>query len=162
MAARAKLVLPLLQQALHRAKQLIADDQLFFPFSLMTCPSGNIQPVDSSNEQLNPNLRETYRHLENTIMAGVMAGKILAVAIAVDITIPEGQPSQHQDAIRILVEAQGYARYFYLPYRRQSSSGINVKKQQGVKTIFGDCFSVECSPKYFTSQPILSSPAMMH
>ena len=157
MSARAKVILPLLSEALRLGKQIVSEDGVFYPFGLGLEANGNILIGGSLYNDHYPDPRECYEELQKKIATEIATDKFAAVAIAVDATVPEGHASEYQEAIRIFVEASGYTTYFYYPYRREPSSAAKPAKRIKSKTVFGSSFTVEAAPKYFRSGLVLSS-----
>ncbi len=149
MPARAKVILPLLSQALRLGKQIVSADGVFYPFGMGLEANGNILISGGLYDDHFPDPRESYENLQKKISTEIAMGKFAAVAIIVDVSVPEGHSSEYQDTIRVYVEAPNYAMYFYYPYRRDPLTPTRTAKRLKSKTVFGDSFTVEAAPKYF-------------
>ncbi len=72
------------------------------------------------------------------------AGQALAMAVAVDVNIPNQYAAPFRDGLRITLEAQDYARFIYVPYHLTDPDASGASK--GVE--FFEPISVEIGPSH--------------
>jgi hypothetical protein len=72
--------------------------------------------------------------------------KIIAGAIAADVTVPREYQSPFPDAIRVLLECAGYSRFMYLPYRVTKPGIFARLTKAGFRCEFGEFISVDVPP----------------
>lgn len=128
MPVEAKLVLPLLSFALEKAREIVAKGHQLQPFHLAMGSEGELHDVD---RKTNP---------DRSIVADIAADRIVAVAIGTQVV-----ESSRRRAVRILIEAPGYARCFYLPFTRAKPESASSTPN----TEFGELSSRVTQPRYF-------------
>jgi hypothetical protein len=62
---------------------------------------------------------------ERFVAAGAN-GRILAAALVANVAVPEELEAPSRDAIRVHLEAQGFARFIYVPYEVTSEQTLRL------------------------------------
>ncbi|MDE0854193.1 MAG: hypothetical protein OSA97_07200 [Nevskia sp.] len=148
MLARAKYVLPLLSEALRFGKHQLSGRRVLYPTGFYTTRSGDVRLAGGWNGAAQPEVRERLIAIEESFAAQIAAGDAVAIALVADIVTPEHCRCHYPDAIRVLIEAAGYARQFYLPYAAEDTSS----RQDGTALVFGEITSLEVPGRYFPSE----------
>ena len=73
-------------------------------------------------------------------------GEIQAAGVAANVDIPAEYGAPFPDGIRVLVECQGYARFFYLPYRVGKPTLKDRLLGRRPEVEYGEFISVELPP----------------
>lgn len=99
------------------AQQMLAQSGEFHPFGAFVNADGEIEALGAYLGSEFPPGSEVYAILESTVASMAAQGKASAYALAANVTIPSGLASPLRDGIRVHVEAPGYSRLVYTPYR---------------------------------------------
>lgn len=99
------------------AKHMIAEAGEFHPFGAFVNADGRVEALGAHLGTELPRGSEVYAFLENALGSMVAQGKVGAYALAANVNIPSGLASPLPDGIRVHVEAPGYSRLVYTPYR---------------------------------------------
>ena len=142
-----KLLSEMLDGCCDFAHTLLAKTGAFYPFGETADASGVRSMVGGYNGEEHPNPREIYDLLLGSFRESARGGKISAAALAADVTVPAEYESPYPDAVRVLIEAPGYSRFVYRPYRVIEPSGIGRLLRAGREVAYGEMFSVETPPQ---------------
>src|SRR5262249_1860263 len=107
----------LLMYCLNFARQMLQSHGAFHPFGAVLGADEKVAAVGGYTGEEHPKGAEVFLLLQGAMKAQFEEKKIVAAAIAADVNIPSQYQSPFPDGIRVLLEADGYSRYFYLPYR---------------------------------------------
>jgi hypothetical protein len=86
-----------------------------------------------------PEGQEVYELLIKALRSDLCDGRAIAVAVAVDVNIPEQYTAPYRDGLRVTLEALEYSRLIYVPYRLVSQGLFRSKKT----VEFSEPFAVE-------------------
>lgn len=136
------------------AKQMLHDSGAFYPFGATLSPEEKITAVGGSTGDEYPKGREMFLLLQSAMKAQFAEKKIIAGAIAADVTVPQEYQSPFPDAIRVLLECAGYSRFVYLPYRVTKPGLIARLLKASFRCEFGEFFSVDIPPMLAVEQKI--------
>jgi hypothetical protein len=100
------------------AKQMVANGGEFYPFGAFLNNQGGVEALAAHIGVEYPNSQELYQFLHGAISAMAAEKKLIAYAIAANVDIPARFESPFRDGIRVHIEAPGYSRFVYTPYRR--------------------------------------------
>lgn len=147
MQPRANLVLPLISQALALGREAVQIDGILYPFALCKTLSGDVEAIHVKKPGSNTNPRDLYAQVTKRVQQSPGGIAIAALAIVADTTLPESLGLTALDAIRVFVEAPGYARNFYLPYSCDRQS-VRVGNTRLPVVTFGVQLTTEAKPRY--------------
>jgi hypothetical protein len=102
------------------AKQMLAEAGEFHPFGALVNRNGQVEVLAAHLGSEFPQGSELYTFLEGTVRAMASEGKAVAYALAANVTIPAHISAPLPDGVRVHVEAPGYSRLIYTPYRALS------------------------------------------
>jgi hypothetical protein len=129
------------------AHTLLTKTGAFYPFGESADASGVRSMVGGYDGEEHPNPREIYELLLGAFREGARDGRISAAALAVDVTVPTEYESPFPDAVRVLIEAPGYSRLVYRPYRVIEPSGLGRFLRASREIEYGEMFSVSTPPQ---------------
>ena len=136
----------LLTYCIDFAKQMLHGHGAFHPFGAVLRPDHKVAAVAGDTGEEHPKGAEVFLLLQRAMKAEFEEKKILAGAIAADVTVPREYHSPFPDAIRVLLECAGYSRFMYLPYRVTKPSIFARLTKAGFHCEFGEFISVEVPP----------------
>jgi hypothetical protein len=143
----------LLELSLDFARQMIRDHGEFYPFGAALAPDLSPRMVGAYDGDEHPDRRTVHPLLEQAFEADVAAGKYAAVAITADVNIPGEYEPTYPDGIRVYIEAAGYCRYIYLPYRRTTPGLFARLRGLGPGAEFGELIPIDIPHRFFGSEP---------
>jgi hypothetical protein len=136
----------LLTYCIDFATTMLKDSGEFHPFGAVLDPSGEVRAVGAYNGEEHPRGSELYELLSGAFADEASAGKIMGAALAANVDVPAQFDSPLRDAVRVTLEASGYSRLIYWPYKIERKGFL--KRQSDVQ--FGDPFAVEMEPQFFS------------
>lgn len=113
----------LLQHCQLVSRKLLADAGEFYPFGAFVTPANEVQALGMLGVE-HPNTQEAYSFLRGAISQMWAERRVIAYAIAANVDIPAEYKSPYSDGVRVHVEAPGYSRYIYTPYRILPHRGL--------------------------------------
>jgi len=116
----------------------------FHPFGASVGPDGRITAAGAYNGEEHPNGQELYKLLLKGLGESIRTNKVIAVAIAANVNIPQQYSSASPDGLRVHLEGRGFSRFVYVPYRLGKHEDGTVARAD-----FLEPFSVEISPNLF-------------
>jgi len=134
----------LLESVTDFAKLMVADAGEFYPFGGFLGPDGRVSMLGVHDGQEHPDRHDVYRRAEEALGRLVRSGEAAAIALVADVNIPPTYQPPFPDGIRVLVEAPGYSRFFYVPYSRPHG--------HRAEATFGDFISVDVQATFFAAQ----------
>jgi len=143
----------LLELSLDFARHMIRDHGEFYPFGAALDPDLSPRMIGAYDGTEHPDRRNVHQLLEQGFEADVAAGKYAAVAITADVNIPPEYEPTFPDGIRVYIEAPGYCRFIYLPYRRASPGAFARLRGRGPATEFGELIPIDIPHRFFGSAP---------
>ena len=142
----------LLTYCTNFAKQMLHDSGAFNPFGAVLTPDEKVTAVGGWTGEEHPKSAEVFLMLQSAMKAQFEEKKILAGAIAADVTVPQNYQSPFPDAIRVLLECSGYSRFIYLPYRVTKPGIFARLSKSGFRCEFGEFISVDIAPMISAQQ----------
>jgi hypothetical protein len=125
------------------ARTMLEDSGEFHPFGAKVDTAGQVVAVGGLIEgQEHPRGQEVYELLMGNLRSELADGRAIAIAVAVNVNIPDQYSPRHKDGLRVTLESTGYSRFIYVPYRLERAGLFNSKK----KVELADPFSVELKP----------------
>jgi len=139
----------ILEDAWEFAKVMLGKAGEFYPFAETADGSGGRAMLGGFLGEEHPDPRSLYVFLKDSLARQVAEGKVCAVALAANVDVPKEYDSKYPDAIRVHIEAPGYARYVYLPYRVEPQTAAGRLFHRPNKTAYAEPFSVDIPPVFF-------------
>jgi hypothetical protein len=99
------------------AKKRLSDAGEFVPFGAFINGSGKLEALAAMPAKSKQSTEDAYRLLWESTTQMAKEGRLLAYAIASSVNVPPALRPQFPVGIRINVEAKGYSRVLYTPYR---------------------------------------------
>ena len=135
----------LLAYCMDFAHTMLKDSGEFFPFGATLSPDGEMATVGGWTGEERPKSQEVYQLLAGAFVAAAQEGRIIGVALAADVIVPDRYNPRTKDALRVQLEAPGFARFIYVPYELQVPS-LTVAEPTWV---MHEPFAVEIKPLFF-------------
>ncbi len=143
----------LLQYCESFAKQMLSRAGEFPPFgSFLNAESGKVDALGALTGAENPTGVATYQLLESFVSERARAGSLLAYGLAANVNMPKHLNSPFPDGIRIHVEAPGYSRIIYIPYRLLPFAPLRRFLAFLPTVHYAEEIAVDTSPKQFSTQ----------
>jgi hypothetical protein len=131
------------------AREMLEKAGDFYPFGETLDAAGKRAMVGGYDGNEHPDAREIYTLLQGAFRDAARSGQISAAALAVNVNIPTDYESPYPDGIRVLIEAVGYSRYLYFPYRVHPQSLVaRLAKRRRVVDL-AEPFTVGIPPQLF-------------
>jgi hypothetical protein len=108
----------ILEQAVHRAQNLLEQTKQFQPFLMLLNDAGEIELYENEIEDST----QSYTVLENTLRERIKEGDVDLMVLVVDTLIPERFVQDVPSSIRLHLEEKSQidkkvgARFLYVPY----------------------------------------------
>ncbi len=99
------------------AKRMLSKSGAFYPFGAFINADDKLEALAASTGQDRPNPRELLELMRAIVGELAGSGRLKAYAIAADVNIPAAYEPPFPDGIRMQIEAPGYSRFVYTPYR---------------------------------------------
>ena len=131
------------------AKLMLSKAGDFYPFGEIADPDARRSMQGGWNGEEHPDRRAIYELLRESFAKDVREGRIGAIALAANVTIPSTFKSELPDGIRVHLEAPGYSRFFYLPYRVKRRTMTQRVFRRPYDVAYGALFSVDVPPEFF-------------
>jgi hypothetical protein len=106
------------------AMQMLSSTGEFYPFGAVISPEGRFEAMGANLGTEHPASQDQYVFLYGALAQMAKEGKIIGLAVAANVNIPEQYQSPLPDGIRVHIEAPDYSRYVYIPYRILSHQGV--------------------------------------
>lgn len=145
MAAKPDQLHELLSYCMDFAHAMLKDSGEFFPFGATLSPDGEVAAVGGWDGNERPKSQEIYQLLAGAFISAVGEGRVIGVALAADVNVPDRYNSPVKDALRVQLEAPGFARFIYVPYELLLPS-LTVAEPTWV---MHEPFAVEIKPMFF-------------
>ncbi len=129
------------------AKVMLEKRGEFYPFGAQITADGLGMVAGHISEKPNP--RELYEFLLGSLRTAAKDGKVLAVGLAADVTIPKQYEACFPDGVRVLLEAPDYSRFLYVPYRVTRPGAMARLLRRPNHVDYADPFSVELPHSVF-------------
>lgn len=111
----------LLQYCAGFAQEMLNDVGEFLPFGAVLNQDTELSGVGLDLAE-QPDNMQLYKILVDTFSKQATNNEIQAAAIACDVNIPPEYESDISNGIRIHIETNDYARFFYVPYTIDSTA----------------------------------------
>jgi hypothetical protein len=141
----------LLDGCLTFAREMLARAGEFYPFGETADATGKRSMVGGHLGQEHPNAHDVHELLETAFRESAESGRIIAAALAANVTIPPEYGAPYPDGVRVRVEAPGYSRVVFLPYQIAQRSLLGRLTKRSWQVRYAEPFSVEVSPQLFRS-----------
>jgi hypothetical protein len=99
------------------AKQMLSKSGAFYPFGAFINADDELEALAASTGTDRPSPSELLELTRAAVGELAASGRLKAYAIAADVNIPAAYEPPFQDGIRVQIEAPGYSRFIYTPYR---------------------------------------------
>lgn len=147
MASQEQQLHELLTYCMQFAELMLRDAGEFYPFGATTGLDGQVRAVGGSDGTERPDPREIFAMLGESFAAEAGAGSILGAALAANVDVPADYEAPYPDALRVHLEAPGFSRQVYVPYKL-SLKGLFRKSRE---VTFAEPFSVQVPPSFFVT-----------
>lgn len=137
----------LLMYCINFARTMLEKAGDFYPFGATLTPDGKVAAAGGHNGEEHPQPQEIYRLLAGAFSSGARTGEFMGVALAANVNIPAQFSSPSPDGVRVHIEASGYSRFMYVPYKIKVSGMF--KKHKAIE--FSEPFSVQVPPNFFAA-----------
>lgn len=131
------------------SKQMLAESGEFHPFAAFVNRDGEVEAVGAHTGEEFPQGVQVYQLLEGALASMAAEGKAMACAIAANVNVPSSLSSPFGDGVRVHVEAPGYSRLVYTPYRLLSYRAIRKFLAVLPTVEYAEPIAVDTSPKLF-------------
>lgn len=131
------------------AKHMLGKAGEFYPFAETADTTGKRALQGAYDGQEHPGGKEIYALLQAALLSDVAQGKIAALALTANVDIPPQYKPEFPDGIRVHLEALGYSRFVYLPYRVSRRSVVHRLLRRAHPVAYGEPVSVEIPPLFF-------------
>jgi hypothetical protein len=136
----------LLMYCLNFASTMLEKSGEFYPFGATLSSDGKVSAIGGYGGKEHPQFQEVYQLLANGFRSGALTGEFIGVALAANVNIPEQFSPASPDGIRVHIEASGYSRFVYAPYKIKASNMF--KKTKSVE--LSEPFAVEIPANFFS------------
>ena len=99
------------------AKQMLSRSGAFYPFGAFINAGDKLEVLAASTGTDRPSPQDLLALMRGAIADMAASGRLKAYAIAADVDVPASCQPLFLDGIRVQIEAPGYSRYIYTPYR---------------------------------------------
>ncbi|MBC7755733.1 MAG: hypothetical protein H7Z20_03650 [Bdellovibrio sp.] len=141
----------LLRHCEEVAQVLLADTGEFHPFGAYLNANGEIEALAAYNGTEHLCSSELYKLLHGVITKMANDRTLVAYAIAADVSIPSQFNSTFPDGIRVQVEAPGYSRDLYIPYRLLPMRALRKFFVVFPTVEYAEQIAVDVDPSVFTA-----------
>jgi hypothetical protein len=121
----------------------------FYPFGATLNANGQVGAQGGWNGEEHPNPREIYKLLADAFASMATSGEITGAALAANVDVPVEYVAPTRDALRVHLEADGYSRFIYVPYKLQMRGVLRKKRE----VEFFEPIPVEISSTFFRDRP---------
>ena len=95
----------LLAYCMDFAHTMLKDAGEFFPFGATLSPDGDVAAVGGWDGDEKPKSQEMYQLMAGAFLAAVGEGRVIGVALAADVNVPDRYNSPVKGALRVQLEA---------------------------------------------------------
>lgn len=99
------------------AQRMLYEAGEFHPFGAFIDSNGELAALGGHLGEEVPKGAALYEFLESAIAEMARQGTLRAYALAANVSLPESLASPYPDGVRVHVEAAGYSRLVFTPYR---------------------------------------------
>jgi hypothetical protein len=143
----------ILQYCESFSKQMLSKAGEFHPFgAFLNGETGKVDALGALTGAEKPTGVATYQLLEAFVSERTQDGSLLAYGIAANVTMPKHLNSPFPDGIRIHVEARGYSRMVYTPYRLLPLASIRRFLVVVPSVQYSEEIAVDMPPKLFAAR----------
>jgi hypothetical protein len=135
----------MLQYCMNFARTMLEESGDFYPFGASLSRAGTVGAVAGYNGEERPKPQELYQLLASAFANEARGGDLLGAALAANVNVPAKYSPKSPDGIRVHLESPGYARFVYIPYRRQKRGLL----KRTTHVVFGEPISVGIVPQFF-------------
>jgi hypothetical protein len=119
----------LLQLARDFAFKQLADNADLVPFATRIPPEGEVDFVRFADEADEVPIEDIYHRTQLVLAEEARLGEVLAAAMVANVRIAQpGSDAEFPLAVQVHVEAPGYSRMVFAPYRVEQSAGDGQKR----------------------------------
>lgn len=98
------------------AQDMLQKSGEFYPFGATLAQDGRIATETGYSGDDHPDAQDVYVAIHERFAEAGGAGGMRAAALVANVKVPDELTTQSPDAIRVHLEAQGFARFIYVPY----------------------------------------------
>jgi hypothetical protein len=142
----------LLQYCESFAQRMLGDAGDFYAFGAFVNGDGQIEALAGHLGTDRPNPQELYRFIQEAIVGMAAQGKLSAYAVAANVNMPGELGSPLPDGIRVHVEAPGYSRLIYTPFRLLSFRPLRKFLAVLPTVQYAEQITVDTQPSVFASR----------
>ncbi len=127
------------------ARTMLEDSGEFHPFGAKVDSAGRLIAAGGlikGNDH--PRGQDVYQLLMENLHLELADGRAIAIAVAANVNIPNEYSPRHKDGLRVTLDAKGYSRFVYVPYRLERAGLFNSKR----KVELAEPFSVALEPSH--------------
>ncbi len=135
------------------AKQMLSKTGAFYPFAAFINAENKLEVLAASTGTERPSPCELLELMRGGIEDLASAGRLKAYAIAADVNLPQAYEPQFCDGIRVQIEAPGYSRYIYTPYRILSFRALRAFLVVLPTIDYAQPIPVDAQPDIFKAVP---------
>jgi hypothetical protein len=113
--------------AVEFAQDMLQKNGEFYPFGATLGLDGQIAAEGGyDGDDDHPSTQDVYVAVSDRLAAAGADGRIHAAALVANATVPDKLEAPTRDAIRVRLEAEGFARFIYVPYEPSSEQTIRL------------------------------------
>lgn len=98
------------------AQEMLQKSGEFYPFGATLAQDGKVVAEGGYEGDDQPDAQDVYVAVHKRFAVAGAEGRIRAAALVANVVIPDELEAPSRDAIRVHMEAQGFARFIYVPY----------------------------------------------
>jgi hypothetical protein len=137
----------LLKYCMEFGRTVLENSGEFYPFGAVIRSDGKLNAVGGWDGNGKPNPLDIHRLLADGFARQAADGSILAAALAANVNIPAEYAPPVGDGLRAQVEAAGFSRYIYVPYRVEKRGLF----RKGFSAKFWDPIPVAVNAEWFVA-----------
>lgn len=108
------------------AQDMLQKNGEFYPFGATLALDGQVVAEAGYQGDDQPNAQDVYVAIHQRFVTAGGEGGIRAAALVANVAIPDELEAPSRDAIRVHLEAQGFARFIYVPYEATAGQALRL------------------------------------
>ena len=134
-----------LKYCVDLAQLILRDSGEFQPFGAVATPEGEINALAGWDGEAHPHPSDLLALLTEELAEDASEGRIVGAALAVNVNMPAALGSAWPDGIRVRLEAAGFSRLIYVPYRLSRAGLLRWRR----RVELGAACVVDAAPEIF-------------